>query len=180
MKLLILLFLCFQGIPSSSGKYLDYWTSSSNLRFDILQGYLKDVVEDIMFDESSVIKGGVVGIYFSFDCVDDSGNALGCGIYMDNQWGGNRNEQFVFIPLDYVVSGENHFLLSRKDDVPIVSNIDGAARWVSKSSGVSELLSELCNKSGWHISYNSRGYLGISQWIFTRGDSGESLYYNCL
>ncbi|MBO8481040.1 MAG: hypothetical protein IAC87_00640 [Muribaculum sp.] len=162
--------------------YLSSWTEARGRRFEIVQGYMKDVIVDMMYDETVPIPGGIFAISFSFDCVDFQGKELGCGLYCDNQWGGNRDEQYYFIPLKYEVIGKNHFRLYPDEKRKIMTNKGAPVDWVEKSESMSKLLKELCTPKGWYIGYMPDSYLGTSRWIFKRADSPEvkQLYYNTI
>lgn len=181
---IVVLFLAFivpLGINAAPNEdYLSEWTEEKGRRFDLIQGYMKDIIVDIMYDETAPIPGGVFAISFSFDCIDFQGKELGCGLYCDNQWGGNRDEQYYFIPLRYEVMGKNHFRLSVDHSREIVTNKDAPVSWLSKSKEISSLLKELCNRSGWYMGYVENSHSGVSRWILKRADSPEEkqLYSN--
>lgn len=184
--LLILLYLFFSAplsetpVRTGNDDYLSFWTGDKGRRFDIVQGYMKDVIVDIMYDETAPIPGGIFAISFSFDCVDFQGKELGCGLYCDNQWGGNRDEQYYFIPLKYEIIGKNHFRLSPDGTRRTVTNKGAPVEWIRESEGMTRLLKELCNKDGWYMSYIAESYMGTSRWILKRADFPEEkqLYYN--
>ena len=140
--LLILLYLFFSAplsetpVRTGNDDYLSFWTGDKGRRFDIVQGYMKDVIVDIMYDETAPIPGGIFAISFSFDCVDFQGKDLGCGLYCDNQWGGNRDEQYYFIPLKYEIIGKNHFRLSPDGTRKTVTNKGAPVEWIRESEGI--------------------------------------------
>lgn len=168
------------GETGSEADYLSVWTDGSGLRFAIIQGYMKNVVADIMYDNTAPIPGGIFAISFSFDCVDFEGKKLGCGLYCDNQWGGNRDEQYYFIPMEYERLGKNHFRLSIDESREVVTNKEAPISWLHNSEGMSSLLKELCNRNGWYISYVNTSRSGASRWILKRADApeGKQLYSN--
>ncbi len=172
--------LLFALSVSAGGDYLGYWRSEKGLRFEIIDGYMKELVIDIMYDRRNPLPGGIFAISFSFDCVDFEGRELGCGIYCDNQWGGNRDEQYYFIPLRYEIVGDNHFRLFQDDGRKVLTNKKAPLEWVSNSDKMRMLIRELCNDKGWHIRRDGQGFMGTSRWIFMRGDAPRDkvLYYN--
>lgn len=188
--LFLSLFLPFlsAGCPSvlpadeTERDYLSCWTADKGRRFEIVQGYMKDVIVDMMYDETAPIPGGIFAVSFSFDCVDFEGKELGCGLYCDNQWGGNKDEQYYFIPLEYEIIGKNHFRLRVDNARPVMTNKDAPLQWVEKSEDMSKLLKELCNPKGWYIGCMPDSYMGTLRWIFKRADAPEKkqLYYNSI
>jgi hypothetical protein len=175
-----LTFLLFAISAPAGSNHLEYWRSEKGLRFEIIDGYMKKLVTDIMYDRRNPLPGGIFAISFSFDCVDFEGHELGCGIYCDNQWGGNRDEQYYFIPLRYEIIGENHFRLFQDDGRNVLTNKNAPLEWVNTSDKMCALVAELCNAKGWYIRRDGKGFMGMSRWIFVRGDSPQdkALYYN--
>jgi hypothetical protein len=172
--------LLFAVFFPTSGDHFKYWQSEKGLRFEIIDGYMKDLVTDIMYDRGNPLPGGIFAISFSFNCVDFEGRELGCGIYCDNQWGANRDEQYYFIPLKYEVVGENHFRLSRDGRKKIITNKYAPVEWVDNSDKMRTLIKEMCNVNGWCLSRDTEGFMGIPRWKLTRSDAPNEkvLYYN--
>lgn len=165
-----------------SSELMEYWTEAEGRRFDIMHGYLKSTISELMYDESAPLPGGVFATYFSFNIVDFQGNELGCGLYCDNQWGGNPDEQYYFIPFKYEVLGDNLFRLSRDHSRKVITNKNAPVEWVENSENLKLLVKELCNEKGWIIDIEENSFLGTVKWILSRADSPETkqLYFNSL
>lgn len=174
--------LLFLVSVSSGGDHIVYWQSEKGLRFEILDGYMKELVTDIMYDSRNPLPGGIFAISFSFDCVDFEGRELGCGIYCDNQWGGNRDEQYYFIPLRYEIVGDNHFRLFQEARIEVLTNKNAPVEWVRNSDKMCALIRELCNEKGWYIDHEGEGFMGMSKWMLMRGDAPHDkvLYYSII
>lgn len=180
MNILVTLFLSINIAAMTSMGYIYQW-EKAGLRFDIIQGFLKELVVDIMYDESNPLPGGAFAVSFSFNCKDLNGRELGCGIYIDNQWGGNKDEQYYFIPLDYKVIDSNTFKLSQNKKKKIITNKTAPTDWPYSSEPIKTLIKEMC-KYDWRIRHNSNSYMGTSQWILERKDNPQKhkLYFNYM
>lgn len=176
---LLLLFCFLSPINVYSEEYVKEWKKNS-IKFDILHGFLKDLVVKIMYDENNPLPGGAFAISFSFDCIDFKGNRLGCGIYIDNQWGANKDEQYYFIPLEYSIICNDSFTLEKSGN-NIITNKTAPSSWPAESESIRKLIDEMCSYS-WSISYIPDSFQGTSQWILTRNDDPEKnkLYFNCV
>lgn len=174
----ILIALQLAAVPSEG--YVSLWEKDA-LRFDIIQGFLKELVVEIMYDESNPLPGGAFAVSFSFNCHDFSGKPLGCGIYIDNQWGGNKDEQYYFLPLDYEIIDNDSFRLKAESRPQAVTNKGAPAGWPYTSVHIRNLLKEMC-KGHWNIRHIDNSYMGTSQWILERSDDPQRhrLYYNYM
>lgn len=180
MKILTTFILSIGIAAISSAGYISQW-EKNGLRFDIIQGFLKELVVNIMYDESNPLPGGAFAVSFSFNCKDFNGKELGCGIYIDNQWGGNKDEQYYFIPLEYEKIGDNTFRLRTDRKGRIITNKDAPVDWPLNSEPIRALIKEMC-RSDWNIRHNDNSYMGTSQWILERMDDPQKhrLYFNYM
>lgn len=158
------------GLPGIVGE--------KGFRFEIMNGYMRDTVINLMDDSRSSIQGGIFTVSLSFDCIDCQNRELGCGIYCDNQWGGNRDEQYCFIPLTFKILGNNHFRLERDTSRQVVTNSTASAIWIESSEDMKAILYELCDRQGWYIECKPARNTELSELILIKASSPDKRLYS--
>ncbi len=180
MRLLTSIVLLSVSVSLYAGDNISRWMESDSFRFEIVQGYLKPVIKELMYDETIPMPDGLftVGLYFNYK--DSTGKEHGCGLYCDNQWGGNDEEVYCFIPLNLDVLGDNHVRLSRSTSRPVLSNSPSDPGWTESSEGLQKILAELCDAQGWYVEFREGELPAMSEWVLRRADSPEEkvLYYD--
>lgn len=177
----LILPICPASAIDRNNGLLSQWEAETGKRFDIMDGYLKGLMKDIIFDDDTPLPGGIFAAYLSFNCIDFENRELGCGLYCDNQWGGNPDEQYYFFPLKYQILGKNHFRLERDANREIQTNKEASLQWASRSDELNRLIEELCHPEGWLISMERIGESGKVRWILSRADDPQHkiLYQDC-
>ena len=150
-------------------------------RFEIMKGYLKSTMISLMDKSRDELPGGIFNVSISLHCTDPQGNDLGCGIYCDNQWGGNRNEKYYFIPLRFENIGGNHFRLERDLTRKPLTNNGMPTDWADETPEMKVIIDELCDPSGWHIESRTLDETGLSELTLIKAaDPEKRLYHSCI